>query len=192
MASHIARDSDGSNGNNVRSSNSANVAPGANYPSSVSNLAAASSSSSSFPFFLIPAQQRPQTQRTRPSFPIGTSSPSMPTVSFKAPAHKHAHHLHSIPPREKTARTLIIDHMLYLHTRARFIQARSELGMARPDASSLDDTEDVQALVFGVAGMDRQKPNTADRIRFVPHIDLELARTQRAAAEGMEKVSRPE
>ena len=33
----------------------------------------------------------------------GTGTP------FRAPAHKHAHHLHSIPPREKSTRTLIID-----------------------------------------------------------------------------------
>ena len=35
----------------------------------------------------------------------------------------------SIPPREKTAKTLIVDHMLWQHTRARFLQARSELGL---------------------------------------------------------------
>jgi hypothetical protein len=37
---------------------------------------------------------------------------------YKAPAHKHAHHLHSIPPREKSTRTLIIDHMLWVHGRS--------------------------------------------------------------------------
>ena len=51
------------------------------------------------------------------------------SVPYKAPAHKHAHHLHGIPPREKTAKTLILDHMLWQHTRARFLQARSELGL---------------------------------------------------------------
>ncbi len=67
-------------------------------------------------------------------------------TAFKAPAHKHAHHLHSIPPREKSTRTLIIDHMLWVHGalacqisnefhslfyvgRTRFAQARAELGM---------------------------------------------------------------
>lgn len=49
--------------------------------------------------------------------------------AFKAPAHKHAHHLHSIPPREKSTRTLIIDHLLWVHSRSRFAQARAELGM---------------------------------------------------------------
>lgn len=52
-----------------------------------------------------------------------------PQTVFKAPAHKHAHHLHSIPPREKSTRTLIIDHLLWVHSRARFSQARAELGM---------------------------------------------------------------
>lgn len=69
--------------------------------------------------------------------------------SFQAPAHKHAHHLHSIPPREKSTRTLIIDHMLWVHGtsnirwvklcihslllgRTRFAQARAELGMTDP------------------------------------------------------------
>ncbi|KAF9510228.1 hypothetical protein BS47DRAFT_1487563 [Hydnum rufescens UP504] len=120
---------------------------------------------------------------------MSQSSPSIPAVAaYRAPAHKHAHHLHSIPPREKTARKLILDHMLYLHAHARFIQARSELGMARPGATHLDDTEDVQALTFGVTGMDRHKSNSVDKFRFCPHVDLELAREQRAAAEGMEKV----
>lgn len=52
-----------------------------------------------------------------------------PQPLFKAPAHKHAHHLHSIPPREKSTRTLIIDHLLWVHSRTRFAQARAELGM---------------------------------------------------------------
>lgn len=37
------------------------------------------------------------------------------TPSFRAPAHKNSHHLHSIPPREKSTRTLIVDHMLWVH-----------------------------------------------------------------------------
>ncbi|KAH7102813.1 hypothetical protein BKA62DRAFT_769355 [Auriculariales sp. MPI-PUGE-AT-0066] len=39
---------------------------------------------------------------------------------YKAPAHQHAHHLHSIPPREKSTRTLILDRLLWMHTNARF------------------------------------------------------------------------
>ncbi|KAF9223314.1 hypothetical protein BS17DRAFT_754281 [Gyrodon lividus] len=65
----------------------------------------------------------PQPQKPPPTpGPPGTSP-------FKAPAHKHAHHLHTIPPREKSTRTLIIDHMLWVHGRTRFAQARAELGM---------------------------------------------------------------
>ena len=64
-------------------------------------------------------------------------TPAAPSVTgksntqpaFRAPAHKHAHHLHSIPPREKSTRTLIIDHLLWVHSRTRFAQARAELGM---------------------------------------------------------------
>lgn len=52
-----------------------------------------------------------------------------PQSVFRPPAHKHAHHLHSIPPREKSTRTLIIDHLLWVHSRTRFAQARAELGM---------------------------------------------------------------
>jgi len=46
--------------------------------------------------------------------------------AFKAPQHKHAHHLHSIPPREKSTRTLILDHLLWMHARTRLQQARAE------------------------------------------------------------------
>ena len=53
----------------------------------------------------------------RPSLqhdPIDNSTIGIP--AFKPPAHKHAHHLHSIPPREKSTRTaLIIDHILWVH-----------------------------------------------------------------------------
>ncbi|KAF8871847.1 hypothetical protein CPB84DRAFT_1635481, partial [Gymnopilus junonius] len=41
-------------------------------------------------------------------------------------ARKHAHHLHSIPPQEKSTRTLIIDYMLWVHGKTRFAQARAE------------------------------------------------------------------
>jgi hypothetical protein len=60
--------------------------------------------------------------------PSATGKPN-PQPVFRAPAHKHAHHLHSIPPREKSTRTLIIDHLLWVHSRTRFAQARAELGM---------------------------------------------------------------
>ncbi|KAG8991675.1 hypothetical protein FRB94_012319 [Tulasnella sp. JGI-2019a] len=56
-----------------------------------------------------------------------TTGSSMTT--FKPPQHKHAHHLHSIPPREKSTRTLILDHMLWLHSKARFGQVSVELNL---------------------------------------------------------------
>ncbi|TFY74689.1 hypothetical protein EWM64_g9323 [Hericium alpestre] len=60
--------------------------------------------------------------------PQPPSTPSNPPL-YRAPAHKHAHHLHTIPPREKSTRTLIIDHLLWVHARTRFAQARCELAM---------------------------------------------------------------
>ena len=66
-------------------------------------------------------QQQPQQQpaSSTSSSPIASvSSSNLAQSSFRAPAHKHAHHLHSIPPREKSTRTLIIDHMLWAHGRS--------------------------------------------------------------------------
>ncbi|KAJ3762764.1 hypothetical protein EV360DRAFT_34980, partial [Lentinula raphanica] len=121
--------------------------------------------------------------------------------SFKAPAHKHAHHLHSIPPREKSTRTLIIDHMLWAHGRTRFAQARAELGMTdrtggptssnyahrrRPENFEEDDEagsdgEPVSTLKA------RREPDDSEEARL--HVqDLQLARSLRLRAEGLEKV----
>ncbi|KAF8316725.1 uncharacterized protein EI90DRAFT_3086007, partial [Cantharellus anzutake] len=92
-------------------------------------------SSSKSPFFVVPAVphlQQPTTSRpqAKPSFTIPHPNPVKPEqtppspniFTYKAPAHKHAHHLHSIPPKEKTVQTLILDHMLWLHSRTRFNQ----------------------------------------------------------------------
>ncbi|KAF8318050.1 uncharacterized protein EI90DRAFT_3084529 [Cantharellus anzutake] len=94
-------------------------------------------SSSKSPFFAVPAVphlQQPTTSRpqAKPSFTIPHPNPVKPEqtppspniFTYKAPAHKHAHHLHSIPPKEKTVQTLILDHMLWLHSRTRFNQVR--------------------------------------------------------------------
>ena len=63
-------------------------------------------------------QQQQQQTASSSSSPIASvSSSNIAQSSFRAPAHKHAHHLHSIPPREKSTRTLIIDHMLWVHGR---------------------------------------------------------------------------
>ncbi|KAK0480172.1 hypothetical protein IW261DRAFT_1563850 [Armillaria novae-zelandiae] len=124
-------------------------------------------------------------------------------TAFKAPAHKHAHHLHSIPPREKSTRTLIIDHMLWVHGRTRFAQARAELGMTdrtggprspnyvhrrRPESYEEEeergsDGEDVGLLKTRAAG--RLSDAEEERLR---HQDLALARSLRLRAEDLEKV----
>lgn len=56
-------------------------------------------------------------------------SSSVPAKQFVAPAHPQSHHLHTLPPREKTTRTLILDHTAWRHGRTRFAQGRCELGM---------------------------------------------------------------
>jgi hypothetical protein len=60
-------------------------------------------------------QQNVPSTSTAPPANFSSPSTTLPQSSFRAPAHKHAHHLHSIPPREKSTRTLIIDHMLWVH-----------------------------------------------------------------------------
>ncbi|KAJ3732449.1 hypothetical protein DFJ43DRAFT_1039316 [Lentinula guzmanii] len=121
--------------------------------------------------------------------------------SFKAPAHKHAHHLHSIPPREKSTRTLIIDHMLWAHGRTRFAQARAELGMTdrtggptssnyshrrRPENYEEDDEagSDGEAVSSLKA---RREPDDDEEARLHAQ-DLQLSRSLRLRAEGLEKV----
>ncbi|KAK0194036.1 hypothetical protein F5146DRAFT_1033940 [Armillaria mellea] len=89
---------------------------------------------------------------------------------FKAPAHKHAHHLHSIPPREKSTRTLIIDHMLWGGTR---FEEEEEVG---------SDGEDVAMLKTRAAG---RHDAEEERLR---RQDLALARSLRLRAEDLEKV----
>lgn len=58
-------------------------------------------------------------------------------------AHKHAHRLHSIPPRHISTRSLILDHLLWLHLRTRFAQLRAELGMSsiHPDDDDNDNDD---------------------------------------------------
>ena len=121
---------------------------------------------------------------------------------FTAPAHKHAHHLHSIPPREKSTRTLIIDHMLWAHGRTRFAQARAELGMTdrtggpsspnyihrfRPenfeeDEEQSSDGEDVSRLKV------RHPENGTTQEDGVRRRDLSLAQSLSLRAESLEKV----
>lgn len=102
------------------------------------------------PFNLADLQQVTSTSggTSHVGISMGIGNPALSQSTFRAPAHRHAHHLHSIPPREKGTRTLIIDHMLWVHGqtvfpvildvntlikfvtgRTRFSQARAELGM---------------------------------------------------------------
>ncbi|PFH48295.1 hypothetical protein AMATHDRAFT_65768 [Amanita thiersii Skay4041] len=143
------------------------------------------------------------------SIPIVSAAAAAASTSsqplFKAPAHKHAHHLHSIPPREKSTRTLIIDHMLWVHGRTRFAQARAELGMTdrtggppspnythrrRPENYEEDDEvgsegEDTHVLKARIGGA---APQTRDEDERMKRQDLPLARSLRLRAEGLEKV----
>ncbi|KAF9533997.1 hypothetical protein CPB83DRAFT_419110 [Crepidotus variabilis] len=140
---------------------------------------------------------------------IGTApgaSSTHPQTSFRAPAHKHAHHLHSIPPREKSTRTLIVDHMLWVHGRTRFAQARAELGMtdrtggptspnyshrSRPEGyeeEEEDGSEGEEVVVLKPRTGDPSNPHNDEEEDRLKRQDLALARSLRIRAEGLEKV----
>ncbi|KAN0132340.1 hypothetical protein V8E53_009766 [Lactarius tabidus] len=132
-----------------------------------------------------------------------------PAPIFRAPAHKHAHHLHSIPPREKSTRTLIIDHLLWVHARTRFAQARAELAMTdrtggpgspnyahreRPELWDEDeevpsDSEGADEGGQALRARSGEPEQTYDEeeARIVRR-DLPLARKLRQRAETLEKV----
>ncbi|KAI5120116.1 hypothetical protein M0805_002200 [Coniferiporia weirii] len=156
------------------------------------------------------------------------SAPSSPQIStrprpgataptFKAPAHKHAHHLHSIPPREKSTRTLILDHLLWVHARTRLQQARAELGMSvngeatsdigespasavtamdldreatsavSADQDAMSDGEDVLNIKFGAKDHERNERSPAEDEHEAMQ-KLPLAHALRLRADGVEKV----
>lgn len=173
--------------------------------SSAGYLVADPSSSSSF------ARQIPQSPLSnRQQLPPNSSNiPHYSTggyIPFKAPAHKHAHHLHSIPPREKSTRTLIIDHMLWVHARTRFAQARAELGMAdrtggshspnythRERPENYDEDEDVYSEGEDVVSLTARSggpghTHEEDEDERLDMQDLALARSLRQRAECVEKV----
>ncbi|KAG7089256.1 hypothetical protein E1B28_010954 [Marasmius oreades] len=162
----------------------------------------ASNQSHNIPLFSI-SQAVSNLQSTANSFHASDNAhASTSGTAFRAPAHKHAHHLHSIPPREKSTRTLIIDHMLWVHGRTRFAQARAELGMTdrtggpsssnyqhryRPENYEEEDEiasdgEDVEVLKA------RSSPHDEDEETRLRRQDLPLARNLRLRAEGLEKV----
>ncbi|KAG8937235.1 hypothetical protein FRC02_000004 [Tulasnella sp. 418] len=145
--------------------------------------------------------------RPRPSFPlhrtenrinaptsmaVATEHTRLQSLTFKAPAHKHAHHLHSIPPREKTTRTLILDHMLWLHGRARFSQARAELGMGlntgEEEEEFASDGEGVEVLGYGTDKALLDSAFSATSSRLGTSGNSARARALRAEADGLEKV----
>ncbi|KAF8135169.1 hypothetical protein EV363DRAFT_1429810 [Boletus edulis] len=150
----------------------------------------------------------PPAQPASKGFPQAQQSPSAPPApsSFRAPAHKHAHHLHTIPPREKSTRTLIIDHMLWVHARTRFAQARAELGMTdrtggpssphfrfqeRPEQYDEEDEissdgEDVDQLKARAAG--HGDTHNEDEDNRLQKQDFALARSLRLRAIALEKV----
>ncbi|KAF7315831.1 hypothetical protein MIND_00099300 [Mycena indigotica] len=135
----------------------------------------------------------------------GVSSNANPNA-FKAPAHKHAHHLHSIPPREKSTRTLIVDYMLWVHGRTRFAQARAELGMTdrtggagtpqyahRQRPENYEEEDDVGSdgedpVTLKARAGDPGRPHNDDEDERLRSQDLSLARALRLRAEGVEKV----
>ncbi|KAH9053652.1 hypothetical protein EDB87DRAFT_1650544 [Lactarius vividus] len=124
-------------------------------------------------------------------------APHTPAPIFRAPAHKHAHHLHTIPPREKSTRTLIIDHLLWVHARTRFAQARAELAMTdrtggpgspnyahRERPEHWDEDEEVASDGDGAAAGGPEQSRDEEEARR----DLPLARRLRQRAEALEKV----
>ncbi|KAH8074809.1 hypothetical protein BXZ70DRAFT_963799 [Cristinia sonorae] len=152
-----------------------------------------------------PTNQRPPTSPFSQRSRVSSTAPGGP-APFRAPAHKHAHHLHSIPPREKSTRTLIIDHALWVHARTRFAQARAELGMTdrtggnqspnythreRPEnyeeeEEADSDGEDIFSLVARAGGPGHTHEEDEDERLDMQ--DLTLARNLRQRAESVEKV----
>jgi hypothetical protein len=100
--------------------NSNSSAPGRN---SSSNLTSGTADPQVQNLSLRPQSPRPLAR----SYPLHT--PTTSGLTFRAPPHTHVHHLHSIPPHEKSTRTLIIDHLIWVHAVTRFAQARAELSM---------------------------------------------------------------
>ncbi|KAF8501268.1 hypothetical protein JB92DRAFT_2976684 [Gautieria morchelliformis] len=84
-------------------------------PSSTPTKPSPSSSSSSNPTAAVSSNPNPVV--------------NLPSKHFVVPAHPQSHHLHTLPPREKTTRTLILDHTAWRQGRTRLAQGRYELGM---------------------------------------------------------------
>lgn len=135
-----------------------------------------------------------------------TTAPPMPpsnAASFVPLAHKHAHHLHTIPPRQKSTRTLILDHILWLHARTRFSQARAELGLLDLDSddeafwlsAEHGDGNHMQqqhsrrdALMVSLRYGSAQPPMEEPGVEEMSRADHVQARALRQKADGLERV----
>ncbi|KAJ7755480.1 hypothetical protein B0H16DRAFT_1540550 [Mycena metata] len=180
---------------------SAGISSANNTSSSIAQLSSTATNLAASSVNLIPQSSSNTTSAS------GSGSNSNPAGNtFRAPAHKHAHHLHSIPPREKSTRTLIIDHMLWVHGRTRFAQARAELGMTdrtggpgtpqyahRHRPENYEEEDDVgsdgeDAVTLKARAGDPGRPHNDDEDERLRSQDLALARSLRLRAEGLEKV----
>ena len=148
----------------------------------------------------------PQTQNQSPR-PLALScpqyTPDTSALTFRAPAHKHAHYLHSIPPREKSTRTLIIDHLLWVHAVTRFAQARAELAMTdrsggpgapncerRERPEQWDEHEEVasEGEHDDVESRELRDQDKGKRPEMTSQLDLPYARRLRQRAESLEHI----
>ncbi|KAH9990686.1 hypothetical protein BJV77DRAFT_1068760 [Russula vinacea] len=140
----------------------------------------------------------PQSQppRRRPQSPSGPPlhtqhTPTTPAQTFRAPAHKHAHHLHSIPPREKSTRTQIIDYLLWVHARTRLSRPRPEQWDENEEVHSEGEQEDVdgralRACSSGPEHVDGQDDENGLGMSAMQ--DLPFARRLRQRADSLENV----
>ncbi|KZT52930.1 hypothetical protein CALCODRAFT_67586 [Calocera cornea HHB12733] len=121
-----------------------------------------------------------------PVTPIHARAGSGPAYPPPTLAHKSAHYLHSIPPREKTTRTLILDHVLWKHGKARFAQARAELGLR---ILQEDEEEEAEGDVDGAEEVDALQYRSTGRPAIVlgPG-DPSKAKLYKASADGHENV----
>jgi hypothetical protein len=157
---------------------------------------------------LAPTQQQLSSfslQQPNYASPSNVPRPRANSTAFRQLAHKSAHHLHSIPPREKSTRSLIIDYILWVHGRTRFAQARAELGMtdrtggpssknynrrSRPENFEEEEEQPSEGESFAVLQGERgslSDPRGADEDR-IRRQDLTLAKSLKQRSESLEKV----
>ena len=151
----------------------------------------------STPFIVLPTNPPNSTKNAStfahfaPSFPLSIPPKSdhhsdVPAVTAAARvAHTNAHHLHSIPPAHKSTKTMILDHLLYLHAQARLTQVCAELGIAALDRDTQESNATCeqlcQALCYG-------SPTLPAPLKLKGTQDGSQARAWMARANGLEKV----